>query len=66
MQCEIAAGFMVEPTATTRQLSRMQPKIGITDSSGGRLKKQITRGWQVLCTVAVPGERAQLIEADII
>jgi len=41
-------------------------KIGITDSSGSRLKKHVTRGWQVLCTVAVPGERAMLIEAEIL
>jgi hypothetical protein len=41
-------------------------KIGITDSSGSRLKKHITRGWQVLCTVTVPGERALLIEAEIL
>jgi len=41
-------------------------KIGITDSSGSRLKKHIIRGWQVLCTVAVPGERAMLIEAEIL
>lgn len=41
-------------------------KIGITDASGRRLKKHSTRGWQVLCTVTVRGERAQLIEADII
>ena len=41
-------------------------KIGITDSSGSRLKRHITRGWQVLCTVAVPGERAMLIEAEIL
>ena len=41
-------------------------KIGITDSSGSRLKKHSTRGWQVLCTVAVPGERAMLIEAEIL
>ena len=41
-------------------------KIGITDSSGNRLKTHSTRGWQVLCTVAVPGERAMLIEAEIL
>jgi hypothetical protein len=41
-------------------------KIGITDSSGSRLKKHVTRGWQVLCTVAVSGERAMLIEAEIL
>jgi hypothetical protein len=41
-------------------------KIGITDSSGSRLKKHSTRGWQVLCTVAVPGERALLIEDEIL
>jgi hypothetical protein len=41
-------------------------KIGITDSSGSRLKKHSTRGWQVLCTVAVPGERAMVIEAEIL
>jgi len=41
-------------------------KIGITDSSGSRLKKHTTRGWQVLCTIAVPGERAMLIEAEIL
>ena len=41
-------------------------KIGITDSSGTRLKKHSTRGWQVLCAVAVPGERAMLIEAEIL
>jgi hypothetical protein len=41
-------------------------KIGITDSSGSRLKKHTTRGWQVLCTVAAPGERAILIEAEIL
>jgi hypothetical protein len=41
-------------------------KIGITDSSGSRLKRHITRGWRVLCTVAVAGERAMLIEAEIL
>ena len=41
-------------------------KIGITDSSGSRLKKHSTRGWQVLCAVAVPGDRAILIEAEIL
>lgn len=41
-------------------------KIGITDSSGSRLKKHSTRGWQVLCSVTVPGERALLIEAEIL
>jgi hypothetical protein len=41
-------------------------KIGITDSSGSRQKKHITRGWQVLYTVAVPGERAISIEAEIL
>jgi hypothetical protein len=41
-------------------------KIGIADASGSRLKKHITRGWQVLCTVAVPGERALSIEAEIL
>ena len=41
-------------------------KIGITDSSGGRLKKHSTRGWQVLCTVTVSGERAMLIEDEIL
>lgn len=40
--------------------------IGITDSSGSRLKKHSTRGWQELCTVTVPGERALLIEAEIL
>ncbi len=41
-------------------------KIGITDSSGSRLKKHIACGWQVLCAVAVPGDRAMLIEAEIL
>ena len=41
-------------------------KIGIADSSGNRLKKHSTRGWKVLCTVAVPGERAMLIEDEIL
>jgi hypothetical protein len=41
-------------------------KIGVTDSSGSRLKKHGTRGWQVLCTVAVPGEHALMIEAEIL
>ena len=31
-----------------------------------RLKKHSTRGWQVLCSVTVPGERALLIEAEIL
>jgi hypothetical protein len=41
-------------------------KIGVTDSSGSRLKKHRTRGWQVLCTITVPGERALFIEAEIL
>jgi hypothetical protein len=41
-------------------------KIGIADASGSRLKKHTTRGWQVLCTVAVLGERALSIEAEIL
>jgi hypothetical protein len=41
-------------------------KIGITDSSGSRLKKHRTRGWQVLCTITVSGERAMLIEDEIL
>jgi hypothetical protein len=41
-------------------------KIGITDSSGSRLKTHSTRGWQVLCSVTVLGERALLIEAEIL
>jgi len=41
-------------------------KVGITDSSGGRLKKHSTRGWQVLCTVRVAGECAMLIEDEIL
>jgi hypothetical protein len=41
-------------------------KIGITDSSGSRLKKHNTRGWQALCTVNVPGQQALLIEDEIL
>ena len=41
-------------------------KIGITDAVGGRLKKHLQRGWQVLTTVHVPGELALAIEKEIL
>jgi hypothetical protein len=41
-------------------------KIGITDAKGGRVKKHLQRGWEVLATVRVPGETAIAIEDEIL
>lgn len=41
-------------------------KIGITDTSGTRLKLHRSRGWQTLAIVQVPGEQALDIEKDVL
>ncbi len=41
-------------------------KIGIANTKSGRLRQHCARGWQVLCSVDVPGEKALLIEAEIL
>jgi hypothetical protein len=41
-------------------------KVGITDAAGSRLHRHRCRGWQVLGTVKVPGEKALVIEARIL
>lgn len=41
-------------------------KVGVADTKGTRLKRHGQRGWQALAVVQVPGERAVVIEKDIL